>query len=186
MKRLILFLFISLIYCNGYTQLSNEQDKISIIPQPVSVSLQKGYFLLKPDVAIIPLDNNSSEPVSFLSELFYHSYGFRVKQNGIKSSSSAKAGIVLSINKKPDAAIGDEGYTLKVNPQQVSLSANKPQGLFYGIQTLMQLLPPAYNSNIQTKNTPLKIQCVNITDYPRFGYRGMMLDVSRHFFPKNL
>jgi len=183
MKKLILPFFISIIYCNSYSQSFDGNDGISIIPQPVSVSLQKGYFPLRPGVSVISSGYGSSDIASFLSELLYHSYGFHVKQNSAKNF-SAKAAIILNINKKADATIGDEGYTLKVNPHQVIFSANKPQGLFYGIQTLMQLLPPKDNYNVQTKNIEFKIPCVNITDYPRFGYRGMMLDVSRHFFTK--
>lgn len=191
MKNIILFLILSTIYFNGYSQSAGEKDSISIIPQPVSVSLQEGYFSFKPGGVVISSDNSSSDIASFLSELLYHlsellyhSYGFHVKQNGAKTP-SARAAIELKINKKADASIGDEGYTLKVNPQQLVLSANKPQGLFYGIQTLMQLLPPKDNKEAQTKNIEFKIPCVNITDYPRFGYRGMMLDVSRHFFTKD-
>src|SRR6185437_12416920 len=187
MQKIILFLFLSIIYLNGYSQSRGEQDSISIIPQPVSVSLQKGHFSLNPQSAVIASDKASSDIASFLSELFHQYYGFSLKGNGasmLTSSINTKANIVLGINKKTDAAIGDEGYTLKVDPQKVILSANKPQGLFYGIQTLMQLLPPKYNVNAQTNNTEFKIPCVNITDYPRFGYRGMMLDVSRHFFSK--
>ncbi len=90
----------------------------------------------------------------------------------------------MHINKKSDVTIGDEGYTLKITPQKIILSANKPQGLFYGVQTLMQLIPPKDYGYEQTKNIQFKISCVTITDYPRFGYRGMMLDVSRHFFTK--
>jgi len=183
MKNFLLFLFLSIFCCNSYSQSSGEQGSLSIIPQPVSVSLQKGYFLLKPDVMVISSDQNASDVASFLSELLYHSYSFPVKQSDKKVSSS-QTSIVLSINKKADAAIGDEGYRLKINPKEVVLSANSPKGLFYGIQTLMQLLPPKGDVNVQTKKNEFKIPCVNITDYPRFGYRGMMLDVSRHFFTK--
>ena len=100
------------------------------------------------------------------------------------SSANAKAAIVLSIYKKPDLSLGDEGYVLKVTPQKILLSANKPQGLFYGIQTLRQLLPPANKNQLANKNFQYKIPCATIIDYPRFGYRGLMLDVSRHFFSK--
>ncbi len=184
MKKLVLFLFISVIYCDAYSQSAGEKNSISIIPQPVSVSLQKGSFSLSKETAIIAADKNSAEITSFLSELIDHSYGFPARLKNGKSS-SAKNSITLRLNKKADAAIGEEGYTLKINPQQVILSANNPRGLFYGIQTLMQLLPARDNSDAHTKKTHFTIPCVTITDYPRFGYRGMMLDVSRHFFSKD-
>ena len=130
MKKLVLFLFISVIYCDAYSQSAGEKNSISIIPQPVSVSLQKGSFSLSKETAIIALDKNSAEIASFLSELLDHSYGFPARLKNGKSS-SAKNSITLRLNKKADAAIGEEGYTLKINPQQVILSANNPRGLFY-------------------------------------------------------
>ena len=187
MKKLILFLLAIILYCAGYTQPVNEQNNISIIPQPVSVSLQKGYFLLTPQTTVISADKNAGEVANFLSELLHHNYGYSIggKPGKVLSSSvNTKAGIELNINKKENTSIGDEGYTLKVTSEKIMLLANKPQGLFYGIQTLMQLLPPKNNDDAHTKNIQFKIPCVDITDYPRFGYRGMMLDVSRHFFSK--
>ncbi len=155
MKKLILFLFISIICSNDYAQSVNRKDSISIIPQPVSVSLQKSYFLLKPQTAIILADKNAANVANFLSNLLHQVYGYSLKNDSRQmstSSVSSKVDIELGINKKPDASIGDEGYTLKVTTQKIILSANKPQGLFYSIQTLMQLLAPGYNSNAQTKN----------------------------------
>lgn len=186
MRKLIIFLFALSICCNGYSQSSGDTE-ISIIPQPVSVLLQKGYFILNPGKTVISADKNSSDIASFLSNLLHDYYGSLVTFKPVSiltSSFNTKANIVLNINKKADTSIGEEGYTLKVNPQQVVISANQPKGLFYGIQTLMQLLPPRDNGRAQMKNNQFKIPAVNITDYPRFGYRGMMLDVSRHFFSK--
>lgn len=188
MKKLILFLVISTIYCNAFAQSPGGKDTISIIPQPVSVSLQKGYFLLKPETAVISADKNAADEADFLSELLHHTYGYSYSINQgkvlLSSSINTKAEIVLSINKKVNASIGNEGYTLKVIPKKIILSANTPKGLFYGVQTLMQLIPPKDNGYEQTKNIEFRIPCADITDYPRFGYRGMMLDVSRHFFTK--
>ncbi|MDQ2721431.1 MAG: family 20 glycosylhydrolase [Bacteroidota bacterium] len=187
MRKLIFYFLACLVCSNGYSQSTNDRE-ISIIPQPVSVSLQKGYFILSPGKTVISADKNSSDVASFLSQLLHEYYGFHI---GPKSGSASvstentKANILLSINKKPDASIGAEGYRLKVNAQQIVLSANQPKGLFYGVQTLMQLLPPKDNPNAQTKNSQIKIRAVDVTDYPRFGYRGMMLDVSRHFFSKD-
>ncbi|MBS1738755.1 MAG: family 20 glycosylhydrolase [Bacteroidetes bacterium] len=160
---------------------------ISVIPQPVSVSTQNGYYLLTPQAAGISADKNAADVADFLSCLLHHNYGYFLSgQSGkaFSSSVNTKAGIELKINKIENTTIGDEGYTLKVTPEKIILSANKPKGLFYGIQTLMQLLPPKDNSDEHTQRIQFKIPCVDITDYPRFGYRGMMLDVSRHFFSK--
>ena len=187
MKRLILYLSATILYFTVYAQPANEPEKISIIPQPVSISLQKGAFLLTPKMVKISADENAADVADFLSGLLRHNYGYSLSgQSGkaFSSSVNTRSGIELKINKKENASIGDEGYTLKVTPGRIILSANKSQGLFYGIQTLMQLLPPKDNSYEHTQNIQFKIPCVDITDYPRFGYRGMMLDVSRHFFSK--
>jgi len=67
-------------------------------------------------------------------------------------------------------------YTLEVNNKGIYIAGDNEAGVFYGIQTLIQLLPPQAGA-------ALAIPYISITDYPRFGYRGMMLDVGRHFFP---
>jgi hexosaminidase len=184
MKKIILVCLATVtFYKPGFGQVQNNPPGISIIPQPVSVSVQKGYFLLKPETAIISADKSAADVASFLSELLHENYGFPVKNNVTKNP-SFKFFFSLTIDKNANKSIGDEGYTLKVTSKKVMLSANTPKGLFYGIQSLMQLLPPRNNGYTQTKNIEFKIPCVDITDYPRFGYRGMMLDVSRHFFTK--
>ena len=79
--------------------------------------------------------------------------------------------------------MGSEGYRLDVSPKAISISANQPAGLFYGVQTLLQLFPADIESKTVVKRT-WTAPSVRILDYPRFAWRGMMLDVSRHFFPK--
>ncbi|MGH2642943.1 MAG: beta-N-acetylhexosaminidase, partial [Chitinophagaceae bacterium] len=71
-----------------------------------------------------------------------------------------------------------------VTPRQVIIKANKPAGLFYGIQTFLQLFPPDIETGHLVKSADWAAPCVDITDYPRFGWRGLMFDVSRHFFTK--
>ncbi|MGN6539597.1 MAG: beta-N-acetylhexosaminidase [Ginsengibacter sp.] len=185
MKRIIFVFFASTIFCIvGFAQTENNQPKICVIPQPVSVDLHDGYFLLKPETSVISFDKSAADVASFLSSLLHENYGFSVKNNGEKNISS-KSFFSLTINKSRNNSIGDEGYNLKVTPQKVILSANTPKGLFYGVQSLMQLLPAKTNGIAQSKKEEFKIPCLDITDYPRFGYRGMMLDVSRHFFTKD-
>ncbi len=94
------------------------------------------------------------------------------------------ATIRLATHKTAEQALGAEGYYLSVTPEAVLIRANQPAGLFYGIQTLLQLLPKEIESKATVNRTSWSIPCVTITDYPRFGWRGLMLDVSRHFFTK--
>ena len=185
MKRVIIILSLIFTYGYGYAQTVSANSTVSIIPKPVSFSLQKGSFKFYPGSVIISADKESAEVASFFSQLIRNGHAYKIKAGKVlQSSANSKANIELSINKKVNSSLGGEGYTLKITPQKIMLSANKPKGLFYGVQTFMQLLPPS-NGNGQTKSESYNIPCVKITDYPRFGYRGMMLDVSRHFFTKD-
>ena len=77
--------------------------------------------------------------------------------------------------------LGDEGYRLSVTPKRVQVKARTPQGLFYGMQSVMQLLPPQIESEQPVDGIDWTMPCVEIGDEPAYGYRGMMLDVCRHF-----
>ncbi|HEU5364468.1 MAG TPA: family 20 glycosylhydrolase [Hanamia sp.] len=181
-KIVFVFLISQFFYKPCLAQSQDNLSEVSVIPQPVSLELHPGYFLLNAQTTVISADKGAAAVAVFLSELIHENYGFSLKNAGGNNISS-KSSFSLAINKNTNKSIGDEGYSLKITAEKVKLSANTPKGLFYGVQTMMQLLPHG-NGNAQTKNISLKIPCVAITDYPRFGYRGMMLDVSRHFFSK--
>ncbi|HEY5393614.1 MAG TPA: glycoside hydrolase family 20 zincin-like fold domain-containing protein, partial [Hanamia sp.] len=116
MKKIFLSFLICISYCNIFSQSMGEKDVISIIPQPVSLTIQKGNFLLKPETAIISADKSAADVASFLSELLHENYGFSVKNIEEKNVSS-KPFFSLAINKSPNNSIGNEGYTLKVTPE---------------------------------------------------------------------
>lgn len=101
----------------------------------------------------------------------------------ISDKNNNKNVIVFDLSDNSD--LGEEGYEIDINKNNVKVTAQKPAGLFYGIQTLLQLLPPEiYSQNsVQHSDVKLTIPCCKITDKPRFPWRGMHLDVSRHFFP---
>jgi hexosaminidase len=105
--------------------------------------------------------------------------GFNLK---IKKGNTTN--IQLNLLTTANPKLGKEGYTLVSNYKGVIISANEPAGLFYGMQTLLQLLPKEIESNKVIK-ARWDIPSVTITDYPRFKWRGLMLDVSRHFFTKD-
>lgn len=92
--------------------------------------------------------------------------------------------IEFVVNDKADANLGTEGYSMDVSPEKISIRANSPAGLFYATQTLVQLLPPSVEGKTKISNVKYEIPAVTIVDSPRFGWRGIMLDVSRHFFSK--
>ena len=184
MKKTILLLLMGLGICNlGFAQIaSNKQTGLHIIPEPVSATLQKGYFSFKQNTSVLVEGSKAQNVATLFTKMFNTLTGYRLLAKTGKAENDA---IILKINSTPDSILGNEGYTLNVSSKKIIISANQPHGLFYGVQTLMQLLPPKDNSYDHTKITQFKIPCIDITDYPRFGYRGMMLDVSRHFFAKD-
>ena len=162
-----------------------NESTASLIPLPASMQTGQGNFILKKTAQIVlTIKNKDAERVAgFLSKKLSVATGFAmpVKQAG----SSLKAAGNISIAIIPDTSLGNEGYKLVVNVNAVSLYANKPAGLFYGMQTLLQLLPKEIESKTVVSNTVWTIPVVTIKDAPRFVWRGMLFDVSRHFFTKD-
>ena len=157
--------------------MGQKNQTIAIIPEPVSIEQQDGEFTLKKNIIISSSHNEEvANVISFLKEKLSTSTQSTFE---IEHNSSL---IELLLNEKRDNTIGDEGYKLSVNPERVTIWANKPEGLFYGVQTLLQLMPAEVESKEPVHNVAWTIPAIEITDYPRVGWRGLMLDVSRHFF----
>ena len=167
-------------YSNTYLRITNIQQK-NTANQILTALFFKNFFSLKPNTSVIVEDSKMLELATLFTKMLNTPTGYHLSAKKGKEVSDA---IVLKINKTPDSGLGDEGYTLRVTSKNVIIAANQPNGLFYGIQTLMQLLPPDVESQTAIHSVKWEIPCVNITDYPRFGWRGLMLDVSRHFFSK--
>lgn len=92
--------------------------------------------------------------------------------------------IHLLLNTKNESILGEEGYMLSVTTKGVFIHANKPAGLFYGLQTLLQLLPKEIESKTFIQKSSWTIPAVEITDYPQYKWWGILFDVARHFFTK--
>ena len=159
------------------------EQTLAVIPIPVSVQSGAGNFTLGKAAAIELRTNdaNAKRIAGFLSKKLSAPTGFAIP---VKSGASSNSNGNISITLNNDKSLGNEGYRVEVTSHSVSLSANKPAGLFYGMQTLLQLLPKEIESKTAVKNVAWKIPYVTIKDYPRFGWRGLLLDVSRHFFTK--
>lgn len=153
------------------------QKRVHVIPEPVSVQEQPGDFIVDNNVALITAspDKQLAGTLQWFSDRINTATGFRLKQT--KQTGGKAISIILKQGEK------EEGYTLAVTPEEVTLTAGAPAGVFYGLQTLLQLLPPDIESNKAITRT-WTIPCATVTDYPRFGWRGLMLDVSRHFYTK--
>ena len=156
----------------------------SLIPQPVSIEKRNGQFVLSASTGIVAADNNEEvqKVIGMFSDAARRSTGYPLAIQ--RSQNDLSSAISFSLNKTQDAVLGKEGYVLDVSPAAVSIQANTPAGLFYGMQSLLQLLPKEIESKTAVQNMSWTIPAVKVTDFPRFGWRGLMFDVSRHFFTK--
>jgi hexosaminidase len=156
-------------------------QEISIIPEPASVQVKTGVFNLTASTTVsIPSKNSDVAKIAtYFTNRVKSASGYELKI----AESSQSSGLQLRITTL-DSKFGKEGYTLDVSDKLVSITASHPSGIFYGIQTLLQLLPNEIESNTVITDVQWRIPAVSIIDYPRFQWRGVMLDVSRHFFPK--
>jgi hexosaminidase len=178
-KRLIVtFLFVcSLLHVYAQSGTANR----ALIPEPVSLQKKTGSFVLPKSIAIeLPAGNEMQVVGTFLKSRLSVPTGYTVSTG----ASVSNAVIRLQLNKTANAVIGNEGYQLSVTPTGVVITANAPAGLFYGAQTLVQLFPNEIESAVAVPGITWEAPAVEITDYPRFGWRGLMFDVSRHFFTK--
>jgi hexosaminidase len=180
MKRIYYVLLYCFLTITVYGQ--EGTPKIAIIPQPVTVVENEGTFTLPSTVVI----RAASHPeilnsAAYLKQKITTSSGKHVTISHTASSPTIR----LVMNAEADTIIGKEGYQLAVTPGNVVIRANEPAGLFYGIQSFIQLLPKEIESETVVEDITWKVPCVSITDYPRFGWRGLMFDVSRHFFTKD-
>lgn len=170
---------------NSETFANNESiasTPIAIIPEPVKLVKQPGHFILPQNISIqVGKSPELKQTVAFLQQRLTVSTGYFVS---VVHPPMANATIKLIINDTEDATLGNEGYHLNVGLKQIVIRANKPAGIFYGVQTLLQLLPKEIESKEEIETVKWIAPCVEITDYPRLGWRGLMFDVARHFFTK--
>ena len=153
---------------------------INIIPKPVKCVASGGSFTLTADTTIVAAGAAAAVGQQLAAALA-PATGFWPK---VVATSTQDAGTIQLHIDRSASALGAEGYRLNVTPQQVTISAPKPAGLFYGVQSLRQLLPPTIFREAVVQGVSWTIPCVEIEDAPRFAWRGMMLDPCRHFIPK--
>ena len=163
----------------------------ALIPLPQQMQTNVGTFTLCPAQTIsgvpepaptrILVDDASRENGEYLAALLFKSTGFRF-QVATNSGVAAVPNAILLTTNNSLAGLGSEGYELTVETNSVVIRAPKPAGVFYGIQTLLQLLPPEILSPRPVTGVPWTTPCVYIPDKPRFPWRGWMLDSVRHFF----
>src|SRR6266487_1525114 len=145
---------------------------LNLIPKPVSILPTQGEFILSGST-IIQTDISNEKVKSLAQYLSMQLQSAMGGQIVVKDLDQTTDKITLELDH--DASLGDEGYELVITTDEIRLRANQPVGLFYAIQTLLQMVPPHLSGTV---NLP----AVSIHDTPRFIWRGAMLDVARHFF----
>lgn len=170
-KTVFVLLFGNIIICRA-------QTSIDIIPQPVEIKQPKtaGNFNITPSTQIVLEGSGLENAVHFLNDYLQRFYHFTLTT---AQKASATSVIVLNYEKMDNPVAG--AYTLTSGSKGIYIAGDNEAGVFYGIQTLIQLLPV---TNVQGSKLP--IPYVSIKDYPRFTYRGLMLDAGRHFFPVDI
>jgi len=152
-------------------------NEFNIVPKPLSAKSLPGKFVINKDTRILvsPASTDLKAIAAELSDKLKALTGFRPKIVEAGAGKSVNT-IALSLS-NTDTELGTEGYALKVQPAQVNVTGSTAAGVFYGLQTIYQLLPAQ-----RTVKGDLAIAGADIKDKPRFGWRGMMLDVGRYFY----
>nr|WP_320971022.1 glycoside hydrolase family 20 protein [Bacteroides intestinalis] len=157
---------------------AEKEANYQVIPLPQEVSLtQENPFKLNENVLIAYPENNAllQRNAEFLSEYIQQATNYAPKTKAIAAGEQVKNAIVLGLD--PNIA-NKEGYVLTTTPEGININGQTENGVFYGIQTLRKSIPA------EAKEATILIPAGEIKDEPRFSYRGMHLDVGRHFFPK--
>ena len=164
-------------------QMFGQVPTHSIIPEPVNYESTNNIFVIDNQVILdIQTDDKQVNQYAEQFQKYLAHAGIKVINTKVDKPSSKKKVILVSLYKNPKSELGKEGYTLEVNETSIKLVANEAGGVFNGFQTLRQLFPPEFEEADNQSQNSVKIIGCKIIDYPRFNWRGLMLDVSRHFF----
>lgn len=161
-------LFLCMAWFSGLVMVAQAP---AIIPAPVSLEMHEGRFLLDANTGVV--EDEDTDSLGLLAEWLRQEV---LHRNGIRLARDGHYARTIWL-RYDSVAGGREAYWLEITPDRILVSGNAPAGIFYGLQSLLQVLPA--DSALDRVSLP----CMRIHDYPRFAYRGMHLDVSRHFFP---
>ena len=168
----IAFSFTVLVLANASAQQADA--RYPIIPYPTELVPATGSFVITPATTIVTAASFKNE-AAILNQLLANSFGKKLKQSTVGGGKS--------ISLKYDGSIkSEEGYKLTITPAKVIIAASTATGMFMGVQTLRQLLPASAERAGLKAASSLSLPAVTINDAPVYAYRGMHLDVSRHFF----
>jgi len=180
LKRILVFAALAVLMVTASSILNGQNREFAIIPVPVEMKVKQVEFVLNEKTKLVYPDKEEARQVAgYFKAWIENPTGFTLKKGNKKTKTN-----VIVFRLVENDTLGKEGYLLDVSPEKVVISANGSSGLFYGVQTVLQLLPPEIYSPEKITGTAWTMPAVSVFDKPRFGWRGMHLDVSRHFFPK--
>lgn len=177
MKKILILSSLIAISCSKPKEITFKMEDINIIPKPNELSLQEGNFKFDENTTFVVPDSLKNVAEILTSK-------FKIVKNwDIKLQTQEKTSNFVQF--VADKSIRKEGYALKSDKNGVTISANDYNGFLYGVETLRQLLPLQIEAKERVgQEVSWVIPSVEINDYPQYHWRGLMLDVSRHFFPK--
>ncbi len=173
-----ILLILTLMACSTQAPQQSYNEGINVVPKPNHLIEQEGEFALSSSTQWVATSEEASAIVHFINSKVKQSTGF-----DLTVASEAPDKNYMAVELDESLPLNEEGYSLSVSPEKVQLKAKTPQGLFYGMQTLLQLLPAEIESSTPVKHISWTMPAVEIQDEPRFTWRGMHLDVCRHFVP---
>jgi len=157
------------------------ESRYPLVPLPKKLVPQEGEFIFTAETVLSydPQNPNLEPVISFWRERFSPPTGFSFSLDAERRTNVVQFELTSSF----PGSVG--AYKLSITPEKIIIQAGTPRGLFYGVQSIRQLLPPAIESRalVEVESSYWKIPCALIEDAPRFQYRGLHLDVGRHFFP---
>lgn len=157
-----------------------ELPSISIIPEPKEVAFDEGQFEITAETQLIykGLDKGALQTIESFMKLVNQAAGFELT---INDQTPINNYILFQIQTLEQPS--PEAYEIRIEPTHVQINATTSKGLFYALQSLRQLLPIAIEEQIQIKEAKWSVPCLTIKDYPQFDYRGLNIDLARHYFP---
>jgi len=175
LRALLVVILVTISGCKTAPRKPVESGPLPLIPMPVVVERGSGYFELVPGGALVVNGDKAAGTARYFADLVERTHGLHF---ALRTEADANAGDVIVFQLQPGTARtdDDESYRLGITPHRITLTAGTPHGLFNGAVSLWQLLAPG-SKDAQA----LRVPCVKIDDYPRFAWRGLLLDSVRHF-----